>query len=71
VTAKSPTLREAMAKMTVDVFVYTSVEADRMVVISGRRYVEGEYVNGLYLLESITPEGVVLSHQGERLLLRP
>ena len=60
-----------MAKMTVDVFVYTSVKADRMVVISGRSYVEGQYVDGLYLLEGITPEGVVLSYQGERVLLRP
>lgn len=68
---KLSTFREALAKMTVDVFVYTSVKADRMVVISGRRYVEGQYVDGLYLLEDITPEGVVLSYQGEHALLRP
>ncbi len=69
--AKPPTLREAMAKMTLDVFVYTAVKADRMVVINGRRYVEGQYIDGLYLLEDITSEGVVLSYQGERALLRP
>lgn len=69
--AKTPTLREAMAKMTLDVFVYTAVKADRMVVINGRRYVEGQYVDGLYMLEDITSEGVVLSYQGERALLRP
>ncbi len=69
--AKTPTLREAMAKMTLDVFVYTAVKADRMVVINGRRYVEGQYIDGLYLLEDITSEGVVLSYQGERALLRP
>ncbi len=69
--AKTPTLREAIAKMTLDVFVYTAAKADRMVVINGRRYVQGQYVDGLYLLEDINPEGVILSYQGERALLRP
>jgi general secretion pathway protein B len=69
--AKTPTLREAIAKMTLDVFVYTAAKADRMVVINGRRYVQGQYVDGLYLLEDISPEGVILSYQGERALLRP
>ena len=64
-------LHEAMAKMTLDVFVYTGVKADRMVVINGRRYVQGQYVDGRFLLEDITPEGPVLSYQGERALLRP
>jgi hypothetical protein len=57
--------------MTLDVFVYTDVEADRMAVINGRRYVKGQLVDGLYLLEGITPEGVVLSYRGERAVLQP
>ena len=69
--AKPPALRDAMARMTLNVFVYTNVKADRMVVINGRRYVEGQYIEELYLLEEIAPEGVVLSYQGERALLRP
>jgi len=66
-----PTLRDALAKMTLDVFVYTDVEADRMAVINGRRYVKGQLVDGLYLVEGISPEGVVLKYQGERAVLRP
>jgi phosphomannomutase len=66
-----PTLREASAKLTLDVFVYTDVEADRMVVISGKRYVKGQLVDGLFLLEDITPEGAVLSFRDERIVLRP
>jgi hypothetical protein len=66
-----PTLREASAKLTLDVFVYTDAEADRMVVIAGKRYVKGQFVEGLYLLEDITPEGAVLSSRGERIVLRP
>jgi hypothetical protein len=42
-----------------------------MVVIDGRRYVEGDQIEGRYLLESITSEGVVLSHGGARAVLRP
>jgi hypothetical protein len=33
--------------MTLDVFVYTNVKADRLVAVNGRRYVEGQYVDGL------------------------
>jgi hypothetical protein len=68
---KPSTLQEAMAKMTLDVFVYTDVKTERMVVINGRRYVQGQYVDGVYLLEDITAEGAVLSYQGEHALLRP
>jgi hypothetical protein len=57
--------------MTLDVFVYTDVEADRMAVISGRRYVKGQLVDGLYLVESINPDGVVLTYKDERAILRP
>jgi hypothetical protein len=69
--SKPSTLQEAMAKMTLDVFVYTDVKTERMVVINGRRYVQGQYVDGVYLLEDITAEGAVLSYQGEHALLRP
>ncbi len=66
-----PALVDAMAKMTLDVFVYADAEPDRMVIINGRRYVKGQRVDGQYLVEDITPEGVVLSFQGERALWRP
>lgn len=69
--ANPPGLVDAMAKMTLDVFVYTDAKANRMVVINGRKYVEGQHVEGLYLLEGITPEGAVLTYQGERVVLRP
>jgi general secretion pathway protein B len=69
--AYAPVLRDAMAKMTLDVFLYTEAKAERMVVINGRKYVEGQHVEELYLLEGITPEGVVLSYRGERAILRP
>jgi hypothetical protein len=57
--------------MTLDMFVYTDIEADRVAVINGRRYVKGQRVDGIYLVEGITPEGVELSYQGETAVLRP
>jgi general secretion pathway protein B len=65
------TLREASSKLSLDVFVYTDVEADRMVIISGKRYIKGQLVEGLFLLEDITPDGAVLSLRDERIVLRP
>jgi len=66
-----PTLQEAVAKMKLGVFVYTDVKAKRMVVIDGRNYGEGDLVGGRYLVEAITSEGVLLSCEGERALLKP
>jgi hypothetical protein len=57
--------------MTLDVFVYTDVEVDRMVVINGRRYVKGQLVDGLFLVEAINPDGVVLTYRDERAVLHP
>jgi hypothetical protein len=65
-----PPLREAVERMTLNVLVYSEARADRMVYIDGRQYTEGEKVQGRYLVESITPDGAVLSANGERVVLR-
>jgi len=67
---KPASLREAMAKMTMTVHLFSDAKAERLVFINGRKYVEGDYVEGNYLLESITPEGAVLSYEGQRATLR-
>jgi general secretion pathway protein B len=64
-------LREAADKMTISILMYAETKAERMVFIDGRKYVEGDYVGGHYLLESITQDGVILSYEGDQLLLRP
>ena len=66
-----PTVQEAVAKMKLGVFLYTDVKTKRMVVIDGRNYAEGDLVDGRYLVEAITSEGVVLSREGESALLKP
>lgn len=70
-TDHTAALLEAIAKMKLGVFVYADVRDKRMVVIDGRKYAEGDQVDGRYLLEAITNEGAVLSHGGARAILRP
>jgi hypothetical protein len=68
--AKPASLREAVEAMKISILVYDEKKEERLVFINGRRYAEGEYVEGAYLLESITPDGAVLSHGGDRMLLK-
>jgi general secretion pathway protein B len=68
---KPESLKEALNEMTLSVLVFDENKADRMVFINGRKYVEGDFVEDTYLLESITLEGAVLTFRGERVLLRP
>lgn len=64
-------LRDAVDKMKMSVLYYSDSKAERLVFINGRKYVEGDTIEGVYLLESITSEGAVLSYNGERAMLRP
>ncbi len=64
-------LRDAVEKMTMSILLYSENKAERLVFINGRKYVEGDTVEGNYLLESITPDGAVLSYGGEQVMVRP
>ena len=64
-------LREAIDSMDMSILFYSENAEERLVFINGRKYVEGDTVEGYYLLESITPEGAVFSYRDERALLRP
>jgi len=64
-------LKEAVSRMTLSLLVYSDVKEERMVYINGSRYKEGDYVDGVYLLESITEEGAILTHELARALLKP
>jgi general secretion pathway protein B len=68
--AKPLSLREAMATMNMTILFYSENKSERMVFINGRKYAEGEYVDGLYLIESIISEGAWLLYQGDRAMLR-
>ncbi len=68
---KPVTLTDALGKMKLSLLYYSDEKTERTVFINGRKYREGDYVEGIYLLESITLDGATLSYQGERAILRP
>lgn len=68
--AKPLSLREAIQGLKISILVYDEDSAGRLVFINGRKYAEGDPVEGAYLLESITPDGAVLSYEGEQILLK-
>lgn len=55
--------------LRLDVHVYSERPAERMVFINNKKYVEGQQVEDRLRLEEITPEGAVLSADGQRILL--
>jgi general secretion pathway protein B len=64
-------LRQAMEAMHISILLHSETPSDRLIFINGRKYVEGDYIDGRFLLETITPDGAVLSYQGARAVLKP
>ena len=52
--------------LRLDVHVYAEKPAERFVLINLQKYREGDQLQEGPVLETVTPEGVVLSYQGER-----
>jgi hypothetical protein len=69
--AAQPAPPQTLPRLTLDVLVYSEVPAERLVFINGRKYVEGQSLDGDAIVEQITPDGAVLQHQGKRIVLRP
>ena len=61
--------KAGLPRLRLDVLMYSDVSDEALVFINGRKYTAGQSVEGL-TLESIRREGVVLSHRGERFLLK-
>ncbi len=66
----SPSRDSGIDTFKLQMLVYSDVPAERLVFINNRKYVEGQMVEDKALLESITPDGAVLSYQGRRIVLR-
>jgi hypothetical protein len=58
------------ATLRVEALIYAETPAERMVFINGRRYREGESIDGRLRIEEIREDGVELSDQGRRFTLR-
>jgi len=64
-----PTSAERAA-LRLEALIYSDVPAQRMVFINGRRYAEGEMIDGRLRVEEIQEDGVALNDQGRRFTLR-
>jgi general secretion pathway protein B len=60
----------AAGKLKLEVLSYSEIPAQRLVFINGRRYKEGDTVDGGARVEEIREDGVILSDDGQRFTLR-
>jgi general secretion pathway protein B len=65
-----PAPQEVFANLHLQVHVYSEVPAERRVFINNQKYVEGQRIDANLVIESITSDGVFVSYQGKRVLLR-
>ncbi|HKQ64687.1 MAG TPA: general secretion pathway protein GspB [Methylomirabilota bacterium] len=56
--------------LKLEALIYADAPAERMVFINGRRYREGDSIDGRLRVEEIREDGVELSDQGRRFSLR-
>lgn len=61
--------RRQFPAVTLDVHVYNSDPARRWIMVDGRRYAEGQTLDGGQRIGAIVPEGAILEFAGERVLL--
>ncbi len=68
--AARPAAPQDSAGLRVEALIYADAPAERMVFINGRRYREGDAIDGRLRIEEIREDGVELSDQGRRFTLR-
>lgn len=61
-----PDVQELLGRLRLQMVVYSTVPAQRLVYIDNQKYVEGSSIEGKLVVESITPDGAVLTHDGKR-----
>ncbi len=59
----------AIPDLHLDVHVYSATDGERFVFVNMKKYREGERLREGPLLESITPQGIILRHNGRRFIL--
>ena len=63
-------LQERASKLKIEVLVWSDNPKERMVFLSGRKYVEGQTLTGGEVIEQIAQDGIVLVHEGQRARVR-
>ena len=67
---EAPAPQDAFAKLHLQVLVYSEVPSGRLVFINNQKYVEGQRIDANFVIDRITSDGVFVSYQGKRVLLR-
>jgi hypothetical protein len=70
VTPVRPAAAPEPAGLKLEALIYAEAPAERTIFINGRKYVEGDSIEGRLRVEEIQEEGVVLSEEGRRFTLR-
>ena len=65
-----PVPQEVIAKLHLQVLVYSEVPSGRLVFINNQKYVEGQRIDANLVVERITSDGVFVSYQDKRVFLR-
>ena len=67
--AMPESFQRSLPSLNLDVHVYSDDAARRFVLINGRRYREGDWVEEGPLLETIATDGVIMNHQQSRFMI--
>jgi hypothetical protein len=70
VTPVRPAAELKAAGLKLEALIYAEAPAERAIFINGRKYIEGDSIEGRLRVEEIQEEGVVLSEEGRRFTLR-
>jgi len=70
VAAAKPAAPPEASGLRLEALIYADVPTERMVFINGRRYREGDSIDGRLRIEEIREDGVELSDQGRRFTWR-
>jgi general secretion pathway protein B len=63
--------RDSLPELRIDALVFSETPSNRMVFIKGRKYREGDTVEGQARIEQIRRDGAILSHQGRQFMVQP
>jgi hypothetical protein len=66
----APTTLPGLAGLRLEALIYSDVPEKRMIFVNGRKYVEGDTIEGRLRVEEIQEDGVALSEGGRRTTLR-
>src|SRR5207249_985626 len=69
VDVAAPATSPSLAGLRLEALIYSEVPEKRMIFVNGRKYVEGDTIEGRLRVEEIREDGVALSGEGHRVTL--